>query len=333
MIRSSPSVPAPPSPTGAAPERVDPFDVAPRAVSREVLADLRRAGGFEPVSASPLASFAAGGGGLPVSDASPAEDLADQDFLASLHLLANPELRLRVGLASPGAVAREGGPSIRLAHLYVRGSRVVRCEESADRVWIGPPLRLNDLVETLKELLSSRPLVESAGEPAVLALWPIIADLAKILWPSGRGHPIRRRHALLRLDHAVHDPALARRLLGALGESGIVLEAAGRISLSSAYRPWIEALFSGHRVEIERVELLSEAPRSEERALFVGWPGRRVQLEEVSHQDLEALAVPGVAGPAGLSEDCLLLTHLPDPALEARLIELVTVPSSRDPAG
>jgi hypothetical protein len=140
-----------------------------------------------------------------------------------------------------------------------------------------------------------------------------------------------RGHALARLaTAATADAAGARRLLDGLVEAGVLAARGAEVEAAPTYRPWLEALLSGHLVEIERTPLA--AAGEVDRLSFVGPPGHRVVCGPIDRATFEGHLHPGAQGGApragaevvrAPSEHVLLLAHLSAEALSQRLEDLL----------
>jgi hypothetical protein len=314
----------------------DPFDVEPTSFSRREIRCLIERGALDPGEVSPLAAFALGYPPL-----SPAEREAAVQKLRlkgvlrdpsgtvrfppgarrsaygaplrrALEILARPEARLRIGVATPQR------PPARV-QLFAAGGDAALGVAEGDRFHAGPPIAKLDLGAAL---LRNLHFEHRTGDEPAIGLWPFVVDLVRRVWPRGRPRPQVRSRALAELARDEGDPDVAARLLEGLIKAGVVEERGGLVALTAPYAPWLDALLSGHGVEVE-YSLLAPTVGESDRLLFVGPPDRRVLFGTLEHSEMGPPANGSAPAVARGSDEVLLLARLSDEALALRLRELL----------
>lgn len=219
----------------------------------------------------------------------------------SLAILERPEARIRIGIEGPGEPSRQ-------VPLYVAGEEAALGARRGECFLVGPPIRTTALVTGLYRHLESEP-PEGVGSTvaAAAALWPFWLDVVAALWPAGTERPWRalpRARAVASLAAlGGDDTGQAEELLDGLVAAGIARIELGGVAPAPAYRPWLEAMMSGDRLEVEHTPLHPAAgegePDEPDRLLFAGPAGRRVVCGYLDRALLDLEGGFGVASPLG----------------------------------
>ncbi|HRC86749.1 MAG TPA: hypothetical protein PK413_14170, partial [Thermoanaerobaculia bacterium] len=196
----------------------------------------------------------------------------------ALSVLANPEARLRIALVVPGQA-----PIIH--SLFVRDGRAVYSESDLEGFYLSEPLATSDLVEFLLATVSSRALPR---ELEALCLLPEVYELSSVLWKKrgkAASDPISLREVENLLESGPHRRNAALELLGVLLEVGLIEPVGSRYFITESFRPWLDLVWSGQVVEIERTPLAQpaelEAEPTGQRMIFAGPAGRRILCEDI----------------------------------------------------
>jgi hypothetical protein len=298
----------------------DSFTSPPRLVPTATLEWLLDQGVFEPSECSPLkrqtstlritsADQRARAGrelltqlGLPESTRTSSFRFRSTWLGRALAVLERPEARLRVAIAAPGAAPR-------VQQFYLREGRAVAGFLDLEGFCLAEPLALSDLMELLLASSSNRALPTSLDALCVL---PEVYELAAVLWQR-RGksidEPISRREVEGLLADGPERKQAALELLNVLLEVGLLEPRGTRWFIHDNYRPWLELVWSGHVLEIERTPLgLGESEALPQRLLFAGPPSQRVLCEDVV---------------ASAGEPLVLLSRLLRSDLKSRLARLL----------
>ncbi|HEX4951864.1 MAG TPA: hypothetical protein VF017_00510 [Thermoanaerobaculia bacterium] len=304
---------------------------APRLLSLAGLEWLLEAGLLSPGFGSPLEPFsgpvrvttpaqrqrAASGFGMdpvPVSPEATQHPVFRASWLGrALSVLESPEARVRVATATPDR------PAVVLT-FYLRDGFAVLGQVDQEGFYVDRPLPVIELAERLAKGASNLAL---PAQMTALCVLPEVYELACVLWHR-RGksltEPITRGELESLLEPGPGRAEAARELLGVLLEVGLLEASRARFHVSESYRSWLELVWSGHILEIERTPLAgsSEAEATPERALFAGPADRRVLCEDI-------------VAPAG--EPLVLLSRLGQGEIRDRLARLLAPrPASPVPA-
>lgn len=204
--------------------------------------------------------------------------------------LDSPRARVQLTTSAP-----ERPPSVLTLFIAEGGARIEVLR--GDGALSGVPLALSALAQALARRLRG---AEGDGPASRASFWASHLRLLAILWPAAErsaDEPLSAEQALLHLGRSGLSPAQAASALDALAEAGVIAAGPRHLEIAPPARPWLECLWSPHRVEIARTELdssasgTSQAGAAAERLLFVGPPGQRALCD--------ALPAVGRWGPSG----------------------------------
>ncbi|MBI2568711.1 MAG: hypothetical protein HYV63_16950 [Candidatus Schekmanbacteria bacterium] len=246
-------------------------------------------------------------------------------FRRGLEILAQPQARLGVAITRPGEE-----PVV--ATMFVRDGEAALGALDDEAAYVGPPVRLADLLERLGEQLGGP---TRAPEPPGIMAWPSQVRFAAALWPgSGRTarDDLSADQAATRLTSLGLSASAARAVIGLLVESGFVEQRSnGLLRVGAPYAPWMEAMWSGHAIEVEATPLppgaaadLGGVPLRSRRLLFVGAPGARVLCERLGLEQLRReLGELAARAAEGGDEAMIAFTIVPPAAVMAEIAGVI----------
>ncbi len=222
----------------------------------------------------------------------------------ALAVLEYPEARVRVATATP-----DRPPAV--VTFYLRGGLAVVGHPDREGFYVDRPISIVHLVERLAKDASNGAL---PAEMSALCVLPEVYELANVLWQrrgKGLAEPISRGELESLLEPGPNRGEAARELLAVLLDVGLLTASGARFYVSEGYRCWLELVWSGHILEIERmaVAAVANSDTPHERALFAGPANQRVLCEDVM-------------APAG--EPLVVLSRLSHSEIRDRLLRLLS---------
>ncbi|MBI2568134.1 MAG: hypothetical protein HYV63_13980 [Candidatus Schekmanbacteria bacterium] len=313
------------------PRLIDPFELDELHLPLPALEYLAEHGGVPVTPASPFGFILSGGPrcsaaereiagqdlvgrgilqpeGSAASDAIRAGAGAASHYAKALHVLAQPQIQLRVAVVAPPK------EPTRLS-LFLRDGWAAAGGVDGETFRVGAAVDANLVPRLLARHAAGK---EPAADLRGIFLWPSQISLLTAIWP-GQGkqahEPVSAAAATTALARAGVSGEAAAAALRALSEAGIVGPAGDELGLQHPFRFWLALIWSGQYCELVATALTANnggEPRqsdSSRRLLFVGPRGRRAHCQRLSGDDLTAA----------------LLTLGADPAPEHREDELVAL--------
>jgi hypothetical protein len=223
-------------------------------------------------------------------------------LLESLAVLATPEGRLRISMASP--------PSrYSVLNLFIKNERVVSAYYDRKGFEIGRTTSRNDFLDALASQFVTR---QQNHEPQLFLTGHI--RIASILWPGSRTkavNPISVELAIRELGRAGVAKDTATAVIRSLTRGKCLREQDEELFLSDSFRHWMSLFWSKHSLRLQYKVLLGEPigalSRREKVMMMVGPPGERCQCSTMRVR--QVLADTGLLGDTAFSglEDGTLL--------------------------
>ena len=142
------------------------------------------------------------------------------------------------------------------------------------------------------------------ASPRDVTMWPTLLKALTRVWePLGANVDthVARAQALAALVPAEAPRELQKAALDVvdgLVEQGVLASSGEDLVVAERLRPWLSALWSGHRVELEYAVLpqeknadLGKVASNAERMVFVGEPGHRVLCTNLVGEDLSLIHI------------------------------------------
>ncbi len=220
----------------------------------------------------------------------------------ALAVLEAPEARLRIALGLPGRP-----PTV--VQYFAKGRLAVAADLDSEGLRVAEPVRVTELLQQVVAELDSSALPAAMEAVAVL---PEVFELLNALWgPGGRkvSEPITRDDLVNRLGGSTDARLQACSLLTAMVTAELLVQREEAYFLVARLASWLDRVWSGHVLEVERQALTSGEPEGsgggesgeglsglEHRLIFVGPPGERILCEDLitgARQSVVLLSRPG----------------------------------------
>jgi hypothetical protein len=286
----------------------------PDVITLDAGAVKRLAASAAPTAVSPLSSVLRD----PAAAAAPAGSAeVPPAFAASLAIAAAPEAYVRILILAPEQDEEIIG-------VLAKGGQGVSFSLGEGSVGIGQAQPLSELVASLVP-----GLVNAALFGNDLWLDPSMVQLLTGLWEEelDPARALSRAAVIERLKTPEFPQEQAEAFVKNTVASGAVKQDGDQLTIVPALRPWLQALWSGHAVQVEWVPLPAETPLEQaiegprEHLLFVGPPGQRVLNESVTGEALAA----HLRGRQPREESMLHLSALPPDEIARRLRALLRI--------
>lgn len=286
----------------------------PEVITLDAGAVKRLASSSAPTAVSPLSSVLrdpAAAGAAPATGDVPAP------FAPSVAIAAAPEAYVRILILAPEQDEQIVG-------VLARGGQGVSFALGEGSLGIGLAQPLSELVASLVP-----GLVNAALRGNEVWLFPSVVQMLTGLWQEelDPARALSRAAVIERLKTPDFPEDQAEALVkGAVG-SGAVKQDGDQLTVEPALRPWLQALWSGHAVQVEWVPLPPDTPLEQaiegprEHLLFVGPAGQRVLNESVTGEAL----VAHLGGRKPREESMLHLSAPPAEEIAKRLGALLRI--------
>jgi len=243
-------------------------------------------------------------------------------LLTALAIVARPDARIRV-------TTQVSNESPRQTTLWRHGSSVAEAGFNTEGFLFGAPTALATLESLLIEQVRSEAPDQRVTE-RVFA--PTALGLLTPLWPHVAcdiGARVPVADVLSTCQRIGADADTAQTLVSGLVESGLVVKNDAALSLAEGLAPWLAALWSGERFEVEVTPLpdgdldAAHLLRRSKRLLFVGPTGQRIVSRAIDATSLDEIPL-GVPLRTDRPEPLVALSYLDDKSLARVLGPLLT---------